>query len=147
LLWLASCDGTALPNPGRIGIGVVLIAPSGEKFTLAEAAGRGCNNEAEVAALIAALTFARTHKARRIHVQTDSAVIIAQTTGPKRTTIDRLAKPFAIARALIATFECVELQLVSRRNNTQADTLARAAVGLPQKLPSQIRLSKKRRKR
>ena len=129
--WLLHCDGTALPNPGLIGVGAVLVSPAGVVFTLSEALGvRGCNNEAEAAALIAALKMARRHRARALQIRSDSAVVVEQTTGTTRTKIARLAKLFAEARALLAAFDSIDFQLVQRRHNTQADALARASLGL-----------------
>jgi ribonuclease HI len=133
-LWLLHCDGTALPNPGRIGIGAVLVSPDGATFTLSDASGaRGCNNEAEASALIAALKLARVHGARRLRIRCDSIVVVEQTTGPSRTQIARLMPLFAEARALLATFEHVDFRWISRRHNAEADALARAALGLPPK--------------
>jgi ribonuclease HI len=132
--WLIHCDGTALPNPGMVGIGVVLLSPTGTTFTLSQALGvRGCNNEAEAAALIAALRLAQQHGARALHIRSDSAVVIEQTSGTTRTKIARLAKPFAEARELLATFDLIDFQLVPRRQNAQADALARASLGLAPK--------------
>ncbi len=136
-MWLIHCDGTALPNPGLIGIGVVLGSPAGATFTLSQATGgRGCNNEAEVAALIAALKLARHHGARTLRIRSDSAVVVEQTIGATRTNIARLATPFAEARALLATFEYADVQLIPRRHNAVADALARASLGLAPKPPA-----------
>ena len=35
--WVIHCDGSAWPNPGRMGLGVVLCAPDGTCHTLAQA--------------------------------------------------------------------------------------------------------------
>ena len=54
--WIIYCDGSAMPNPGRMGLGVVLCAPDGTCHTLAQATHTtGCNNEAELRALLLAL--------------------------------------------------------------------------------------------
>ncbi|MDB5848424.1 MAG: ribonuclease, partial [Rhodoferax sp.] len=54
--WVAYCDGSAVPNPGRMGLGAVLTAPDGTRHSLSELAREhGCNNEAEVRALMATL--------------------------------------------------------------------------------------------
>jgi ribonuclease HI len=141
---MVHCDGTSLPNPGLIGIGVVLTSPIGERFTLSRATGtRGCNNEAEAAALIAALKLARSHRARTLLICCDSAVVIEHTTSETRTKIERLARLFAEARTLLSTFETVDFQLIPRRQNVEADILARAALGLGPKPPQ--RMSKRKR--
>jgi ribonuclease HI len=117
-----------------MGLGAVVVSPSGEHFTLSDASPtRGCNNEAEASALIAALKLARAQGARRLCIRCDSVVLVEQTTGKLRTKIARLMPLFAEARALLATFEHIDFRWTSRRNNAEADTLARAALGLPPK--------------
>lgn len=144
--WHVYCDGTALPNPGRIGIGVVLVSPNGDKFTLSEApAVRGCNNEAEAAALIAALKLAQQHGATKLKIRSDSIVVVEQTTGKTRTQVLRLVPLFAEARALLATFEQVDYRWIARKHNTEADTLARAALGLAPKAAKSPKKRKRKR--
>lgn len=54
--WIAYCDGSAVPNPGRIGLGAVVIAPDGIRHLLSMATdSRGCNDEAEARTLRVAL--------------------------------------------------------------------------------------------
>ena len=51
--WLIWCDGSACPNPGRMGFGAVLRGPDGSTHTLSQAGHTsGCNNEAEARALL-----------------------------------------------------------------------------------------------
>ena len=62
--WVIYCDGSAIPNPGQMGIGAVIKDPSGIRHTLSEATNtKGCNNEAELRALMAALRELRTRGA------------------------------------------------------------------------------------
>src|SRR5690606_15707159 len=50
--WLIHCDGSALPNPGRMGLGAVIVAPDGSRQTLSvDTHSTGCNNEAELRAV------------------------------------------------------------------------------------------------
>ncbi|MDP1566066.1 MAG: ribonuclease H, partial [Polaromonas sp.] len=49
--WIIYADGSAVPNPGRMGLGAVLVAPDGTRHVLSMATdARGCNNEAEARA-------------------------------------------------------------------------------------------------
>ena len=140
--WAISCDATALPSTGRIGLGALLVAPDGTRHTLSqEAAERGDNNEAEARALIAALEVALSLGAREISVQCDSDVVVQQVAGSERTKIERLASLFERARDLLGRFERAELRLVPRARNTDADVLARAALGLG---PKQTRVRRRR---
>ena len=44
--WVVYCDGSAMPNPGRMGLGAVITAPDGTRHTLSQATdSRGCNND------------------------------------------------------------------------------------------------------
>ncbi|MDP2822576.1 MAG: hypothetical protein Q8O52_07845 [Sulfuritalea sp.] len=46
--WQAWFDGAALPNPGKIGVGVILISPAGLRSEKAALTGcSGCSNEAD----------------------------------------------------------------------------------------------------
>ena len=144
--WRLSCDGTAVPNPGRIGLGAVLVSPDGERRELSQAGPRlGCNNEAEAHALLLALRTALDLDVRTAVITCDSNVVVQQVAGSARTAIARLAPLFEEARALMARFERVELLLVPRRKNGEADALARAAVGLAPKPPMPARGRHRRR--
>jgi ribonuclease HI len=130
--WQAWFDGSALPNPGRIGIGVVLIAPDGrreEKSALLNASG--CNNEAELHALCAALEMAAAAGASRLLLHGDSDVALRYVRGPDSTRIVRLCLLVAKARDWLRRFDEVQLVWVPRHRNREADRLSRQALGLP----------------
>lgn len=145
--WIIHCDGTSVPNPGRIGIGAVLTAPDGTRHSLSRATGTyGCNNEAEACALIAALQALRSMgvaEGASLSIHSDSSILIAQLGTPHIAAIARLAHVFDEARALLATFSQVELHWIPRRRNSEADTLARAALGLPGKADLKPRVKKR----
>jgi ribonuclease HI len=144
--WQIHCDGTSLPNPGLIGFGAVIVSPDGSRHTFSESPGaRGCNNEAEAMALIAALRHAQVLGARRLLIRCDSIVVVEQTTGRDRTKIERLARLFAEARALLASFEYVDFRWTPRAKNAEADALARAALGLTPKLGKPMNRRRRRR--
>lgn len=131
--WRVHCDGSALPNPGRMGLGAVLLAPDGSRHTLSMAThSTGCNNEAEVRALIAALHALHAQGARSLVVNSDSSILIEQLGGVKPAKpITRLNALFEEARSLLGTFEQARLQWIPQHRNGEADALARAALGLP----------------
>jgi ribonuclease HI len=131
-----------------VGIGAVIVSPEGERHEVSRAgAARACNNQAEAQALIAALVEALALGARDVVIHTDSDVVVQQVAGSARTSIARLAGLFAQARALMDRFERVELRLVPRHRNTDADALARAAVGLAPKLDPTAAERRRRRRR
>lgn len=130
--WQLWVDGTALPNPGRIGIGALLLGPAGERATVSCVPGaQGCNNEAEMQALIAGLQMAADAGARQLRVVSDSDFAVRHVLGQAHTTVTRLLPLIARAQHLRADFECCELVWMPRHRNGEADALARAALGLP----------------
>ncbi|MES2184992.1 MAG: ribonuclease HI family protein [Pseudomonadota bacterium] len=149
--WTVHCDGSAVPNPGRMGLGAVLVAPDGTRHTLSVATHRvGCNNEAELRALMAALEAARAHGATAVEVHTDNSILVAQLGGANAAAaavrpIARLAPLFDAARGLLGGFAQARLQWIPGHRNGEADALARAALDLPPRMPAKA--SKKKRRR
>lgn len=142
--WIVYCDGSAMPNPGRMGLGAVLTAPDGTRHTLSQATHtHGCNNEAELRALMAALQALKTHGATSLLVYSDNSILVEQLVAPTPQAIARLAALFDEARALFNSFDQACLQWIPRHRNGEADSLARAALGMPPK-PS-VKPPKKRR--
>jgi ribonuclease HI len=134
-----------LPNPGRIGIGVLLIAPDGrreEKSVLLNLSG--CNNEAELHALCAALELAAAAGAQKLLLRGDSDVALRYVRGPDSTQIARLRLLVAAARDRLQRFDEVRLLWIPRHRNRDADRLSRQALGLP---PDPVPVARRRRKR
>ncbi|MFI5302943.1 MAG: ribonuclease HI family protein [Polyangiales bacterium] len=144
--WRIHCDGAALPNLGALAVGVVIVAPDGTRHEVSRLVGRGgCCNEGEALALIVALQAARSLGARSIDVSCDSTIIIDHAFDGATTTVARLARLYAEARALLAEFDEVAVRWVPRRLNAEADALARAALGLGARVA--VARKKKRRRR
>lgn len=142
--WLIHSDGSALPNPGRMGLGAVWTAPDGTRHTLSQVApGIGCNNEAEVRALMAALRTLQLQGADDLRVHCDSSVVVAQVGSNTTKPIARLAALFDEARALFNTFSQATLVWIPQHRNGEADALARAALGVLE--PRMVKKHKKRR--
>ena len=136
-VWDAWCDGSAIPNPGRMGLGAVLVAPDGSRHAMSRspAGDGGCNNEAELRAVTMALEEAKTRGATVVRVHCDNSIVVTQLAGASGKTgsstqpIVRLADLFDAARSVVAGFERVELVWIPRIRNAEADRLARAALG------------------
>ncbi len=129
--WLIHTDGSALPNPGRMGLGAVWTAPDGTRHTLSQVApGYGCNNEAEVRALVAALQALKRQGADGLLVHCDSSVVVEQVGSNSAKPIARLAPLFDEARALLHSFGDARLVWIPGHRNAEADALARAALGI-----------------
>jgi len=128
--WVIHCDGSAIPNPGRMGLGAVLVAPDGTRHALSQAThATGCNNQAELGALMLALNEARTRGATAVQVYSDSSLLVEQMATAPAAAHARLAPLYAAARSLLAEFTTVQVQWIPRHRNTEADALARAALG------------------
>ena len=135
--WILYCDGSAMPNPGRMGMGVVLCAPDGTRHTLAQATHTtGCNNEAELRALLLALGELQARGASALLVYSDSSILVEQLGGKAARPIARLHDLLDEARTLLQSFAAVRLQWIPRHRNTEADALARAALGAAPKPPA-----------
>jgi ribonuclease HI len=144
LPWTVYCDGSAMPNPGRMGIGAVITAPDGTRHTLSQAThATGCNNEAELRALTLALQDLRERGATAVRAYSDNSILVEQLGPAGAKPIERLAGLFDDARALLDSFDDVRVQWIPRHRNGEADALARAALGFAPKPPA--RPAKKRR--
>ncbi|NVM90906.1 ribonuclease HI [Variovorax sp. SG517] len=147
LPWTVYCDGSAMPNPGRMGIGAVITAPDGSRHTLSQATHTtGCNNEAELLALTLALQDLRERGATAVRAYSDNSILVEQLgpPGPEPVApIVRLAGLFDEARALLGSFDDARVNWIPRHRNGEADALARAALGFGPKPPA--RRHRKRR--
>lgn len=144
--WVVHCDGSAVPNPGRMGLGVLLYAPDGARHALSQATyTTGCNNEAELRALLLALRELQARGASALQVYSDSSILVEQLGDTPVAPIARLQDLFEEARRLLQTFGPVRLQWIPRHRNAEADALARAALGLAPKAPARP-VGKRRKK-
>ena len=133
-LWVIYCDGSAMPNPGRMGMGAVLTEPDGTRHTLLQATTtKDCNNEAELRALMATLQELQRRGATALLVYCDNSVLVEQLGGTDAKPIARLACLFQEARQLLESFDHASLEWIPRHRNVQADALARAALGIVSK--------------
>ncbi len=132
--WQLWFDGCALPNPGRLGLGALLLSPDGRRIELSQPGSRhGCSNAAELEALDVALDRAHAEGARRLVVTGDSDFVVRHLNGEKQTAVEPLRSQLLGLAASLSRFETVELRWVPRHRNRDADRLSRAAIGLPDK--------------
>lgn len=130
--WRAWFDGSAHPNPGRCGIGGLLLGPDGAAIEISRAAGHGNSSEAEYRALIAVLEAAVQGSAHGLVIYGDSRVVIDDMNGPALTAAVSLAGYRAAAHALLAQLHGVSLRWIPRHKNTAADALSQRASALPE---------------
>lgn len=121
----AHVDGGARGNPGPAGYGVVITDENGDVLAeLAEPIGVSTNNVAEYRGLIAALEWAAAHGHNRLHVRSDSLLIVQQMLGHYRVKHEGLLPLYRQARHLVARIGHVTFDHVRREENRDADRLS-----------------------
>lgn len=123
---VAYIDGGSLGNPGQAGIGVV-VNGAGAPIKITKWIGRQDSNVAEYVALLEALQYALSTKARCLHVYSDSEVVVRQMTGKYKCRSPRLYSLNWTCRKL-ARLLFFSISHVRRENNTEANALANLAI-------------------
>jgi ribonuclease HI len=124
---IAYIDGGSLGNPGPSGVGVVIEGASAGPIRIARWIGHQDNNVAEYVALMEALQCALSLKARRLHVYSDSDVVVKQMTGQYKCRSPRLYSLNWTCRKLARSID-FSISHVGRDKNAEANTLANLAV-------------------
>jgi ribonuclease HI len=124
---VAYVDGGSQGNPGPSGIGVVIDGCQDGPIRIAKWIGRQDNNVAEYVALLEALQCALSLKARKLHVYSDSEVVVRQMTGEYICRSPRLYSLHWTCRKLARALS-FSISHVPRENNAEANRLAHSAV-------------------
>jgi len=126
--WRAWFDGSARPNPGRCGIGAVLLGPKGLRVEVSCEVGFGNSSEAEYQALNAVLEAAVAHGALAPEFYGDSQVVVDDVHAPDGANSPALRPYRERARALLALLPGATLRWIPRHKNGEADALSQRAV-------------------
>ncbi|MFZ6845801.1 ribonuclease HI family protein [Undibacterium sp. RuTC16W] len=142
--WQAWFDGSAHPNPGKIGIGGVLISPDGQRIEISRRMPDGDNNEAEFHALQSVLLRALELGVDQLRVWGDSRVVIDTINNAahgiesvamqkQNSTVPHfpssiLQTLFLQSVALASQFRELRLHWIPRERNAIADALSQAAI-------------------
>jgi ribonuclease HI len=124
---VAYVDGGCLGNPGPSGIGVVISGLAEGPVRIAKWIGHQDNNVAEYAALMEALQYAVALKARKLHVYSDSQVVVRQMTGEYECRSPRLYSLHWTCRKLARSLK-FSISHVKREFNVEANRLAQSAL-------------------
>ena len=124
---VAYVDGGCLGNPGPSGIGVVISGCASGPVRIAKWNGHQDNNVAEYAALMEALQYAVSRKAQKLHVYSDSEVVVRQMTGEYECRSARLYSLHWTCRKLARSLT-FSISHVRREENAEANGLAQAAL-------------------
>lgn len=124
---VAYVDGGCLGNPGPSGIGVVISGCESGPIHIAKWIGHQDNNVAEYAALMEALQCAVALNAHKLHVYSDSQVMVRQMTGEYTCRSARLYSLHWTCRKLARALK-FSISHVPRENNAEANRLAQSAL-------------------
>src|SRR5579863_5195740 len=127
---VAYVDGGCLGNPGPSGMRVVINGGPAGPIRIAKWIGRQDNNVAEYAALMEALQCAVSLKARKLHVYSDSEVVVRQMTGEYNCRSSRLYSLNWVCRKLARSLDFT-ISYIGREHNAEANSLAGAAAREP----------------
>jgi len=128
---LMKFDGCCVPNPGEMGIGVVVYNESNDLIIeLSENCGFGTNNQAEYNALIMGLEELLKIYNGHLKVQGDSELVIKQMRGEWGTKNKNLIPLNNRANYFESQFQHVEYELIPRIENKEADILSAKALGI-----------------
>jgi probable phosphoglycerate mutase len=125
---IAHIDGGARGNPGPAGYGVHIQREDGTVVELKEAVGIATNNVAEYRGLLAALGWATLHRIERLHIRSDSDLLVKQMRGEYRVKHPGLQPLWTEARGLAKKIRDVSFEHVRREFNKDADRLANEAM-------------------
>jgi probable phosphoglycerate mutase len=121
----AFIDGGARGNPGPAGYGVHVIDDAGSVLAeLYDGIGNATNNIAEYRGLLAALEWALAHGHRRLHIKSDSELLVRQMNGQYAVKNPGLLPLYRQARHLMAKIGDVTIEHVRREYNKDADRLS-----------------------
>ena len=122
-------DGASRGNPGEAGFGIHVTTPEGDELArLYGYLGPASNNVAEYQALLHGLRWALDRGANRVHVFSDSELVVKQMSGAYRVKHPAMVPLHREARALSLRFEEFRLAHVRRERNKEADRLANQAL-------------------
>jgi ribonuclease HI len=125
-------DGACLGNPGPMGIGVVIYRDGVRVEELDEYLGEGTNNVAEYTAVIRALETAHSMGDAKVHVKSDSLLLVKQLNGEYKVRDAGLRALKNMVDGLCHGLE-VHFEHIPREKNAEADRLSKEAAALGRK--------------
>jgi probable phosphoglycerate mutase len=122
---VAYIDGGARGNPGPAGYGVRIESEDGTLIEELHAPlGIATNNVAEYNGLLAALRWAVDHDVEKLHIRSDSELLVKQMLGAYKVKHPGLQPLATQARLLSMQLGGVTFEHVRREHNAEADRLS-----------------------
>ncbi len=123
-------DGAAIPNPGEMGIGVVLIENSKIITSISKKLpDKGTNNIAEYTALLTGILKALELGWKEVSIEGDSELVINQVNGTWSIKKEHLENLYNQVVKELSNFDAYTINWIPRENNSIADKLASNALG------------------
>lgn len=120
-------DGASSGNPGPAGVGVVIKMNGQNVGCWQEYIGKTTNNVAEYRALIVAMEKSLNLDLHSLMVHTDSELLYRQLIGKYKVRTPHIADLYMKVQELKKRFAFFKIVHVPRKENKEADRLARAA--------------------
>ncbi|XP_004305333.1 PREDICTED: uncharacterized protein LOC101309858 [Fragaria vesca subsp. vesca] len=137
--WKLYVDGSV--TKAKSGEGIILVSPDGFKYKYAlEFKFATSNNAAEYKVLIGGLQLPQEIRVRRVQVFSDSQLVVNQVSGTFEANEPHLNSYQTLAKALLHRFESATVTQVPRKENSNADALARLATGTRQKGRKKVKI-------
>ncbi|UCF07623.1 MAG: ribonuclease HI family protein [Thermoplasmata archaeon] len=134
MAYLLKFDGRCVPNPGEMGIGVVVLNEDNENIMeISEKYGDGTNNQAEYNALIKGLEELSKIYNGHLLVKGDSELVIKQISGEWGIKNKKLIPLYKRIKDLEAKFQHVDYEWIPATENKDADYLSAKVFGMSQK--------------
>lgn len=127
-VWQIHIDGAARGNPGPAAYALVINRPGAPAIEDKGCLGSTTNNQAEYTALVRALQKAAELGGERLHIHSDSELLVKQMKGEYRVKNDSLRELYHEAKQLSSRFKLVTFQHVPREQNRRADELCNQAL-------------------
>ena len=124
----ANIDGGSRGNPGPAGYGVRVETEDGSIVELKQALPLATNNVAEYSGLLAALRWSADSGIAKLHIRSDSELLVKQMKGQYRVKNSGLQPLYEEAVALSRRIGRVTFEHVRREYNKEADRLANEAM-------------------
>jgi ribonuclease HI len=121
-------DGAARGNPGPAAIAYIIKREGEPDIEDRECLGEATNNVAEYTALIRALERARELGGKKLHIFSDSDLMVQQMNGNFKVKHPGLRPLYDNARQLCKGFESVVIRHIPREENSRADRLCNEAL-------------------
>lgn len=121
-------DGAARGNPGPAAYAYVIALEDGTRVEEGECMGQATNNVAEYTALVRALERALSLDAKKVHIRSDSELLVKQMTGLYKVKNAQLKELYDEAKELARRIPSVQIVHVRREQNSDADRLCNEAL-------------------